>query len=163
MELDSSSLSPQSSAPSHSHLLGMQRLVGHLNWSTGQLWLSVVHKTTCWHSMTTTVNLRDSTSSCWRKPLPATMYAWVSVKCNKNKQTDMHVTKSWRAFHFSYSRSNSKLWLNSEKQVNFSQCIESVLQLKRADKSPRLSGYSGIDLTWERFDPGQIWHESTPV
>ena len=39
--LDSSSLLPQSFVPSHSHLLGMQRLLLHLNCSMGQLWLSI--------------------------------------------------------------------------------------------------------------------------
>lgn len=38
--LDSSSLLPQSFVPSHSHLLGMQRLLLHLNWSVGQVWLA---------------------------------------------------------------------------------------------------------------------------
>lgn len=40
--LDSSSLLPQSFAPSQSHLLGIQRLFWHLNWSSGQLWLTVM-------------------------------------------------------------------------------------------------------------------------
>ena len=38
--LASSSLLPQSLVPSQSHRFGMQRLLLHLNWSVGQVWLS---------------------------------------------------------------------------------------------------------------------------
>lgn len=79
--LASSSLFPQSFVPSQSHRLGMQRLLLHLKWPAGHVWLSAnsrVQSTECEPTTFTTINLSTSDRSfsvfVWKKPIFIMVY-----------------------------------------------------------------------------------------